>query len=111
MSAQYELYRRCSLGLSLTDTLDELIQDGHIDPQMAMKILLQYDHSMAEFLHSKVKSRATIRGHLHIYRFCDDVWTFVIDKPEFKMDDNDVIVADKAKVVACAAKPTNTNNA
>jgi len=39
--AHYELYRRSSLGMALTDTLDELIQDGHIDPQIAMKVLAQ----------------------------------------------------------------------
>lgn len=41
MSAQYELYRRSSLGMALTDTLDELIQGARIDPQIAMKILGQ----------------------------------------------------------------------
>ena len=39
--AQYELYRRSSLGMALTDTLDELISDSHIDPQLAMKVLSQ----------------------------------------------------------------------
>ena len=37
----YELYRRSSLGMALTDTLDELITSGLIDPQLAMKILSQ----------------------------------------------------------------------
>jgi hypothetical protein len=37
----YELYRRSSLGIALTDTLDELIQEGHLDPHSAMRILSQ----------------------------------------------------------------------
>jgi hypothetical protein len=37
--SHYELYRRSSLGMALTDTLDELIQDGNLDPQSAMRIL------------------------------------------------------------------------
>ncbi len=78
--AQYELYRRSSIGLALTDSLDELIQTGMIDPQLAMRILtqvvlynrlynenmkthigLQFDSSVANALHSKVKSKATIK--------------------------------------------------
>jgi transcription initiation factor TFIIA small subunit len=37
----YELYRRCSLGIALTDSLDEMIQEGTLDPQSALKILSQ----------------------------------------------------------------------
>jgi len=37
----YELYRRSSVGIALTDTLDEMINSSLIDPQLAMKILHQ----------------------------------------------------------------------
>jgi len=37
----YELYRRSSVGIALTDTLDEMINSSLIDPQLAMKILQQ----------------------------------------------------------------------
>lgn len=37
----YELYRRCSLGLALTDSLDDLITTGQLNPQLAMRILAQ----------------------------------------------------------------------
>ncbi len=39
--ASYELYRQSSIGVALTDTLDELIQDGSLDPQSAMRVLSQ----------------------------------------------------------------------
>jgi transcription initiation factor TFIIA small subunit len=35
----YELYQRTSIGLALADALDELIQAGQIDPQLAQKVL------------------------------------------------------------------------
>ncbi|KAJ3056560.1 Transcription initiation factor IIA small chain (TFIIA 13.5 kDa subunit) [Rhizophlyctis rosea] len=107
--AQYELYRRSSLGMALTDTLDELISDSHIDPQLAMKVLSQFDNSIAEALHSKVKAKANIKGHLHVYRFCDDVWTFIVENPQFRFDGNEPVTADKIKVVACTAKVAATN--
>lgn len=114
--SNYELYRRCSLGIALTDTLDELIQEGTLDPQSAMRVLSQVSHfllnhqfdaSIASALHSKVRSKATMKGHLHVYRFCDDVWTFVVDNPSFRFD-SDSVTADRIKVVACTAKVTAT---
>ncbi|KAI8924813.1 transcription initiation factor IIA, gamma subunit, helical domain-containing protein [Entophlyctis helioformis] len=101
--SQYELYRRSSLGMALTDTLDELIQDGHVDPQTAMKVLAQFDSSFAEALRTKVRSKATIKGSLHIYRSCDDVWTFFVRNATLRID-NETIAADKIKLVACTAK-------
>ena len=46
---------------------------------------------------------------MHVYRFCDDVWTFIIENANFRFDQENV-VADKVKVVACTAKVTNTGN-
>ncbi|KAI9101226.1 transcription initiation factor IIA, gamma subunit, helical domain-containing protein [Phlyctochytrium arcticum] len=102
--AQYELYRRSSLGIALTDTLDELITESHIDPQVAMKVLSQFDITIAEALHNRVKPKAAIKGHLHVYRFCDDVWTFIVDRPVFKLEGNETVYADRIKVVACTAR-------
>jgi transcription initiation factor TFIIA small subunit len=38
-SHYYELYRRTSIGLALTDALDELVSSGQVDPQLALKVL------------------------------------------------------------------------
>jgi len=37
----YQLYRRSTIGIALTDTLDHLISNSLIDPQLAMRILSQ----------------------------------------------------------------------
>ncbi|CAH1766549.1 5441_t:CDS:2 [Entrophospora sp. SA101] len=81
----YELYRRSSIGIALTESLDDFIQTGQITPQLAMKVLLQV-------------------RHLHTYRFCDEVWTFIIKNPNFKLDQNEAIQVDKIKIVACNSK-------
>jgi transcription initiation factor TFIIA small subunit len=60
--------------MCLTDTLDDLIQEGMLEPQSAIKVLEQFDISIAEALKSQVKNRAVLKGHLNNYRFCDDVW-------------------------------------
>lgn len=113
----------CSIGLALTDTLDDLISDERINPQLAMKILSNFDQAITETLQKSVKSRlqfkvsrrrrrlaaaradAPVQGSLDTYRFCDEVWTFLIKNVTFKMDNGTQSVqADKVKIVSCNAK-------
>ncbi|KAL2108682.1 hypothetical protein VUR80DRAFT_3520 [Thermomyces stellatus] len=101
----YELYRRSSIGMALTDTLDDLISDERINPQLAMKILGNFDQAITEALQKEVKARLTFKGSLDTYRFCDEVWTFLIRNVVFKMDgSNQTVSADKVKIVSCNAK-------
>lgn len=46
-----------SIGLALTDTLDDLISEERINPQLAMKILGNFDQAITEALQKNVKSR------------------------------------------------------
>lgn len=50
-----------SIGIQLTDALDELIQSGHINPILAMKVLEQFDKSISETLATHVKSKGNIK--------------------------------------------------
>ncbi|EFX02934.1 transcription initiation factor iia small chain [Grosmannia clavigera kw1407] len=102
----YELYRRSSIGYALTDTLDELIRENRIDPQLAMKVLQNFDRAIAETLQEKVKARLSFKGSLDTYRFCDEVWTFLIRDVQFKMEGGGApVFVDKVKIVSCNAKP------
>lgn len=81
----YQLYRNTTLGNTLQESLDELIQYGQITPQLALKVLVQFDKSINSALNSKVKSRVTFKaGKLHTYRFCDNVWTLMLKDVEFR---------------------------
>ena len=57
------MYADCilSLGLSLTDTLDDLINEGRIEPQLAMRILSTFDRVITEVLADKVRARLTFK--------------------------------------------------
>jgi transcription initiation factor TFIIA small subunit len=44
------------------------------------------------------------QGHLDTYRFCDDVWTFIIKDINFKLDNTHQVHADRVKIVSCNAK-------
>ncbi|ORY31019.1 putative transcription initiation factor iia small chain [Naematelia encephala] len=101
----YEFYRGSSIGTALTDSLDELITAGDIPPQLAMRVLQQFDKSLTENLQKNVKNKTTVKGHLSTYRLCDDVWTFVVKDPQFKMEGQghavEMVTAPKIKIVAC----------
>ncbi|KAL9040899.1 MAG: hypothetical protein Q9214_004302 [Letrouitia sp. 1 TL-2023] len=103
-SQTYELYRRTSIGTALIDTLDEMVHSSRIEPQLAMKVLTSFDKVVAETLPEKVKARLNFKGHLDTYRFCDDVWTFLIKDVNFKLDNQSQITADKIKIVSCNGK-------
>jgi transcription initiation factor TFIIA small subunit len=47
--------------MALTDTLDDLIGDQRIDPQLAMKILSNFDRAIAETLNEKIRARLTFK--------------------------------------------------
>lgn len=45
-----------------------------------------------------------MQGHLDTYRFCDDVWTFIIKDVKFKMENSNQLDVEKIKIVACMSK-------
>ncbi|KAI8834080.1 Transcription initiation factor IIA small chain (TFIIA 13.5 kDa subunit) [Chytriomyces hyalinus] len=105
MASSYEFYRQSSIGQALTDALDDMIQEGSIEPQVAMKMLSEFDRSIAEALRTQVRAKTSVKGKLHIYRFCDDVWTFVIENATFKFESSETVTSEeKVKLVACASR-------
>jgi len=46
----------------------------------------------------------TLQGHLETYRFCDEVWTFLVKDVKFKSDASQEFTADKVKIVSCNSK-------
>ncbi|KAM5574501.1 hypothetical protein ABKV19_013780 [Rosa sericea] len=58
--ATFELYRRSTIRMCLTETLDEMVQNGTLRPELAIQ-------SMTEALETQVKSKVSIK----IRRCCD----------------------------------------
>ncbi|XP_033726253.1 transcription initiation factor IIA subunit 2-like [Ylistrum balloti] len=99
----YQLYRNTTLGHTLQESLDELIQYGQISPQLALKVLIQFDKAINTALANRVKNRITVKGKLNTYRFCDNVWTFVLNNVDFR-EVHEFAKVDKVKIVACDGK-------
>ncbi|KAI2798503.1 hypothetical protein RDWZM_009755 [Blomia tropicalis] len=100
----YQLYRNTTIGHTLQESLDEFVQSGQISNQLARNVMLHFDRAINNALASRVKSRLTFKaGHLKTYRFCDNVWTFVLKDVEFR-EVQELIKVDKVKIVACDGK-------
>lgn len=59
-----------SVGQALTDTLDDLISDQRLEPQLAMKIIANFDRAIADVLAEKVKARLTFKVSYAEVRAC-----------------------------------------
>ncbi|MXQ86244.1 hypothetical protein E5288_WYG006530 [Bos mutus] len=101
----YQLYRNTTLGNSLQESLDELIQSQQITPQLALQVLLQFDKAINAALAQRVRNRVNFRV---LGIFCDNVWTFVLNDVEFR-EVTELIKVDKVKIVACDGKNTGSN--
>lgn len=100
--SSYQLYRNTTLGISLQDALDEQIGTQQVTPSLALKVLQQFDKSMTQSLNQKVKTRYTFKGRLKVYRYCDNVWTCVIEDTDFKeTHSQEQLSSKKVKIVAC----------
>jgi transcription initiation factor TFIIA small subunit len=93
--------------MALTDALDEMVVGGILSPSIAMKVLNEFDRSVCKSLRtSSVKS--SVRGQLHTYRFCGNVWTFIVEDAVISIAgtgvDSKEIKAKLLKVVACDEK-------
>lgn len=88
----------------MTDALDKFISERKIEPQIAIKMLQHFDKVVADVLQEKVKARMSFKGSLDTYRFCDEVWTFIIKDINFKLETSSNIHSDRIKIVAMNAK-------
>ena len=105
-----EHYRTTSIGYALADALDGMIASGKIEPQLANRVIQNFDQSIANVLHEKVKARVDPKGGLDSYRFVDDVWKFVLKDVSFKTYASEEIGdSKKMTVIAMPAKGADTS--
>ncbi|KAF2403275.1 transcription initiation factor IIA, gamma subunit [Trichodelitschia bisporula] len=96
----YEIYRRTSIGLALTDALDSYITEQRIDPPLAIKMLQTFDRVVAQVLNEEVTAGMNIKGRVASYRLCDDVWTWVIEDVRIALNSSQKLRSDSVKIVA-----------
>lgn len=62
--------------------------------------MLSLLQSMSAALQHQVKSKVIIKGHLRTYRFCDNVWTFILADATFRNEKISETLG-RVKIVAC----------
>ena len=81
----YQIYRNTTLGHTLQECLDELLQLQMLTPALALRVLIQFDKSIQNALATRVKTKLHFKADkLNTYRFCDNVWTFMLKEVEFR---------------------------
>ena len=93
-----ELYRGTTIGTALTEALDELVREKKLTPALALQVLKEFDQELSDQL-GATKNKLTLKGTLSTYRFCDEVWTFIIRGCSIKTE-QESLHAEKLKIVA-----------
>ena len=101
----FRIFSCFSLNFLLQDSLFELVQYGQIPASLGAEVMKQFDLSINEALSAKTKNRVNFHSEkLHTYRFCDNVWTFLLKNCEFKEGHTELVRCERVKIVACDAK-------
>ncbi|GMR43291.1 hypothetical protein PMAYCL1PPCAC_13486, partial [Pristionchus mayeri] len=98
--ATYQLYRNTTVGQALQQTLNDFQAEDIISRALAERVMATFDKVINKTLNTKAKNKMNFKAEkLRAYRFCDNVWTFVMEKVEFR----EAITAPKErlKIVAC----------
>jgi len=99
-----QIYRNTTLGNTLQECLDELLQLQMLTPALALRVLIQFDKSIQNALATRVKTKLHFKADkLNTYRFCDNVWTFMLKEVEFR-ENAELAKVDRVKIVAIDAK-------
>ena len=119
----YQLYRNTTLGHTLQESLDELMQHQMLSPALALRVLIQFDKSINTALNTRVKTKLNFKvrkylvtlprsvstlsyyqaDKLNTYRFCDNVWTFMLKEVEFR--ENSDLAKVKLTPLTLSRKP------
>ncbi|EYU37576.1 hypothetical protein ABFS82_02G043600 [Erythranthe guttata] len=101
--ATLEMYRSSTIGICLSETLDTMVGDGILSPELAYQVLIQFDKSIVEALGSQVNTKVSFKGLIRYYNNVEGVWIFDLRKAQVKIDQGPKIVTS-VKVVVCDSK-------
>ncbi|KAJ4457694.1 putative transcription initiation factor IIA subunit 2 [Paratrimastix pyriformis] len=102
---EFSIYRKSTLGIALAETLDEFYAQGVINKDFATRIQQHFDKVINERLANSSASKINpLKAHLHTYRFCDNVWTFVLQRMKCTIEGAPLNIDGPVKIVACDGK-------
>ncbi|RPA72841.1 hypothetical protein BJ508DRAFT_314359 [Ascobolus immersus RN42] len=77
-----DIFRQTSIGMALIDTLDDWISSGRMTPELANRILYNYDVASKQGIDdAKVNSKnARLTGYMENYKCLDGNWSLKVSK-------------------------------
>ncbi|KAK8193063.1 uncharacterized protein BKA78DRAFT_232954, partial [Phyllosticta capitalensis] len=82
-------YRQTTIGQTLIDTLDGLVQEHRLEPQLYSAVLRHFDCIIADVFRENVRlqrKRMKFKARCPTYRFFDDRWFWLLTRASFKTD-------------------------
>jgi hypothetical protein len=80
----YDVYRGTALFDTWSETLQEMVDDEELSPELAGKVLDTFDASMNEQI-SATKSTGKLAGNLHTYRYSDGIWQMTLENAKLQL--------------------------
>uniref|UniRef100_A0AC34FSH4 Transcription initiation factor IIA subunit 2 n=1 Tax=Panagrolaimus sp. ES5 TaxID=591445 RepID=A0AC34FSH4_9BILA len=105
MTLNYTMYRSTTLGEALEHVLEDFVNDGSITEHLVKRMLLNFDKAINQKLSTQINNKMQFKAQkLQAYRFCDNVWTFLMKDVDVKdPSTQSTITVQRMKVVACGA--------
>ena len=94
MADQVNVYRECTLGLSLADALESLLEDGDITEELGDEVFKEFDRTIMSVMSDKSlvprsgigTCNATLKGNIVRSNKCMDDWKMIIKPANVGVD-------------------------
>lgn len=107
------IYRGASIGEELAEALDELIRDRRIEPQLARKVMQNFDKAVAQVLAQHARARITnMKGHYKscnkvegVHNDAEGIFKLIVEDVKMKLDDKTEMTVER--MVIRSFKPSS----
>eukprot|EP00038_Savillea_parva_P020069 m.30355 g.30355 ORF g.30355 m.30355 type:complete len:103 (+) comp4697_c0_seq2:86-394(+) len=97
-----ELYRQASIGIALSDALDEMITAQQISPALEDKIKAQFDLSASKVLSAELKNKVTFSAQCESFNHVEAIQCYRFSSITVKLGDGQILQANgPTKLVSC----------
>jgi len=100
------LYRSSTLGLTLAQSVEDLVEEDLLDPEISEHIMSTFDSVVAKTFDESIRARMTIEGELKTYRCLENSWELQVNNATAHLD-GDVEYVPELLIFACKRNPAS----
>ncbi|EFC47997.1 predicted protein [Naegleria gruberi] len=102
------LYRHCTLGLKLNESLQDLKEQDKISEDVIERVMKVYDKCVCNALSNKLSNKVSFKAGCTTFNFNNNVYVWMLNDVNLKMGNTKLDTLDFVKVVACEGTTTTT---